>query len=61
MVFEYSPSDHETRSIPGHVGIHVDFTPILHSRNLLVPQAQCEAMIGENRQSATNEPVEFKK
>ena len=31
MVFENSLSDHETRSIRCHVGIHVDSTPILHS------------------------------
>ena len=37
--FENSPSDHETRSIRSHVGIHVDFTSILHSHTPLVPQA----------------------
>ena len=34
---------HETRSIWCRVGIHVDFTSILHSLTPLVPQAQCEA------------------
>ena len=37
-----SPSDHETWCIGCHVGIHVEFTSILHSRTLLVPQAKCE-------------------
>jgi hypothetical protein len=32
VVFENKPSDHETWSIRCHVGIHVDFTSILHSR-----------------------------
>ena len=39
VVFENSPSEHETRSIRCHVGIHVDFTSILQSRTPLVPQA----------------------
>ena len=39
MVFESNPSDHETRSTGCHVGIHVDFISIVHSRTLLVPQA----------------------
>jgi hypothetical protein len=38
VVFENSPSDHETSSIGCHVGIHVDFTSILHSLTMLVPQ-----------------------
>ena len=37
--FENNPSDHEARSIWCHVGIHVDFTSILHSHTPLVPQA----------------------
>ena len=36
VVFECSPSDHETWSIRCHVGIHVDFTSILHSHTPLV-------------------------
>ena len=32
VVFKNSPSDHETTSIGCHVGIHVDFTSILHSQ-----------------------------
>ena len=43
VVFENNPSDHETWSIRYHVGIHVDFTSILHSQTPLVPQGQCEA------------------
>ena len=43
VVFENSPSHHETRSIQCHVALHVDFTSILHSHTLLVLQAQCEA------------------
>jgi hypothetical protein len=39
VVFENSPSDNETRSIRCHVGIHVDFTSILHSHTPLVQQA----------------------
>ena len=35
LSFENSPSD--------RVGIHVDFTSILHSLTPLVPRAQCEA------------------
>jgi hypothetical protein len=31
VVFESNPNDHETWSIWCHVGIHVDFTSILHS------------------------------
>jgi len=42
MVFENSPNDHETRSIRYHVGIHVDFTSILHLLTPLVPQVRCE-------------------
>ena len=38
MVFENNPSDHEIVSIWCHVGIHVDFTSIMHSHTLLVPQ-----------------------
>ena len=36
--FWNNPSDHETWSIRCHVGIHVDFTSILHSLTPLVPQ-----------------------
>ena len=43
VVFENIPSNHDTCSIWCHVGIHVDFTSILHSHTLLVPQAKCEA------------------
>ena len=43
VVFENNPSDHETWSMRCHVGIHVDFTSIMHSHTLSVPQAQCEA------------------
>ena len=39
VVFENSPSDHETWSIYYHVGIYVDFTSILHSHTPLLPQA----------------------
>jgi hypothetical protein len=38
-VFKNNPSDHETWSIWCHVGIHADFTSILHSNTLVVPQA----------------------
>jgi hypothetical protein len=38
VVFEKSPSDHETWSIGCHVGTHVDFTFILHSLTPIVPQ-----------------------
>ena len=33
-----NPSDHGTRSIQYHVGIHLDFTSILHPHIPLVPQ-----------------------
>ena len=33
---ETSPSDHETLSVRCHVGIHVDFTSILHSHSYSV-------------------------
>ena len=36
--FEKRLTGHETWSILCHVGIHVDFTSILHSHTLLVPQ-----------------------
>jgi hypothetical protein len=39
VVFEISPNDHETWAIWCHVGIHVDFTSILHSHIVLVPRA----------------------
>ena len=39
VVCEYNTSDHETRFIQCHVGIHVDFTSILHSHTLSVRQA----------------------
>ena len=39
MVFENSPSDHETRFI----WCPVEFTSILHSHTQLVPRAYCEA------------------
>ena len=41
MVFEKNkvPSDHQTRSIWCHEGIHVDFVSILHSLTPLVRQA----------------------
>ena len=35
MVFENNPSDHETWSIWCHIGIHVNFTSILHSHTPL--------------------------
>jgi hypothetical protein len=38
VVFENSPSDFEIWSICCHVGIHIDFTSILHSHTPLVPQ-----------------------
>jgi hypothetical protein len=41
------PSDHETWSIWCHVGIHVDFTSILHSRILMIPQPKCEANLDQ--------------
>jgi hypothetical protein len=34
VVLGNSPSNHETWSIQCHVGIHVDFTSILHSHNI---------------------------
>ena len=37
MVYENTPSDHETWSIRCHVGIHVNFTFILHSHTPLAP------------------------
>ena len=43
MVLENNPSGHGTWSIRCHVGIHGDFTSILHSLTALVPQASCEA------------------
>jgi hypothetical protein len=49
VVFENSPSDHETWSIWCHVGIYVYFTSILHSHTLLVPQAYCEANLDQLR------------
>ena len=52
VVFENSPRDHETRSTRCHVGIHVEFTSIVHSR--MVPQAQCEANWTSSA-SSTNE------
>jgi hypothetical protein len=42
VVFENSPSDHETWSIWWHVGIHVDFTSILLSLTPFIPRALCE-------------------
>ena len=42
VVFLNNPSDHETRSIRCHVGINVDFTPILHPHAPLVPRTYCE-------------------
>ena len=39
---ENNPSDHKTWSIRSDVGIHVDFTSILHSHTLLVPQVSYE-------------------
>jgi hypothetical protein len=42
MVLKNNPSDHETWPIWCHVGIHVDFTSISHSRTPLVPQAPCD-------------------
>jgi hypothetical protein len=47
--FWNSPSDHETWSIWCHVGIHVDYTSILHSHTPLVPQAWCEANLDSLR------------
>ena len=38
-VWNNNPSEHETWFIRCHVGIHVDFTSILHSHTPLVPQA----------------------
>ena len=39
VVFENNPSDHEIWIVWCHVRIHIDFTSILHSYTLLVPQA----------------------
>ena len=36
--FKNNMSDHKTLSIRCHVEIHVDFTSILHSHTMLVPQ-----------------------
>ena len=54
MVFENNLSDHEIWSIRCHVGIHVDFTSILHSPTPLVPQALCEANL-DRLSFSTNE------
>ena len=43
VVFENSPSDHETWSLWCHVRIHVHLTSILQSHTPLVPQVKCEA------------------
>ena len=45
VVFENSPSDHETWFIGCYVSIHVDFTSILHLHTPLVPQAYCEVNV----------------
>ena len=49
MVFENNPNDHETRPIRCQVRIHADFTSILHSHTLLVPEVQCEANLDRLR------------
>ena len=43
VVFENGMSDHEMWSIWCHVGVHVDFTSILHSYTPLIPRAECDA------------------
>ena len=47
VIFENNPSDHETWSIWCHVGLHINFTSILHSLTMLVPQAYCEANLDQ--------------
>ena len=59
MVFESSPSDHETWSIECRVGVHVDFTSILHSYTPLVPQAQCEVNLDRLRLFHQQEVLEM--
>jgi hypothetical protein len=49
VVFENSPTDREIWSIRCYVGIHVDFTSILHSHTPLVPQAWCESNLDRLR------------
>ena len=46
MVFESNPSNQETWSIWWHVGIHVDFTSILHSHTPLGPSSALCSELG---------------
>ena len=56
VVFEYSPSDHETWSIWCYVGIHVDFTTILHSHTHSIdPSSVVWSELGAGSAFPTNE------
>ena len=60
MVLENSPSDYETWSFSCDVEIHVNFTPILQSFTLLVPQAYCEANLDRLRLFHTTTKYDYK-